>query len=317
MQLTNKHNLPKVLAKVFAGGNWCPSHERVGVTQLIGPPLLKYLTIKHWDELEEDVIDRFFSVFGSAVHSMIDRAATAPMLKCKSCGEVWEHKAKVVACPTCNETGFDKVVVTAGHMTEVKLEVPIREKLLVGKLDLYDPNSGTIVDWKCTSTWSAVFDHSEWEQQLNIYAWMLRKMGHKTETNLVYTLFRDWKKSETVRNEDYPKIPVMRFEFPMWSDEKCEEFINSRLDDLLVEGMPRPCTPSERWRKPTKWKLHKKGQKKAVRVMDTVEQLQTYADGKNIVLNTSSGYYTKEYLGQDQRCESYCRCAPFCPYKEC
>jgi len=317
MKITNNHNLPKILVKAFSGGNWCPSPDRVGVTQLIGPPLIKYLTIKHWDDLEEDVTDRFFAVFGSAVHKVIEGCNVAPMLKCKECGHVWEHKTKNVQCPECDATGIDKITINTGHLQEVKLEVPIRDgKLLVGKLDMYDPESKTIVDWKVTSTWSAVFDHTDWEQQLNVYAYMLRKMGHEVENLVVYTLFRDWKKSETVRNEDYPEIPIGRFAFRLWTDEECENFINQRLDEMLVEGMPRPCTPEERWRKPTKFKLHKQGQKKAIRVMDTPEQLEKYAQGKNIVVGRG-GYYIKEYPGQDQRCESYCRVSQFCPYREC
>ena len=319
MKQHNSHNLPAPIVKVLTGGSYCPSAERVGVTQLIGPPLVKYLTIKHWDELEEDIIDRSFAMFGTAVHDVLDRAAVAPMLKCKLCEHVFEWnrlKNKKMVCPECSKTnGLRDFEIVSGSLPEAKLEVPHRDILIVGKMDLYNPEHKVVIDYKCTSVWSVMFEHEDWEQQLNIYDWMLKQHGYEAENLYIYALLRDWKKSEAARNKDYPQLPFNKTVCRRWSTEEQLAFINLRLDDMLVEGMPRACTPAERWRKPTVYKLHKKGQKKAVRVMDSVADLEKYAATKNIIIG-NAGYYTQEYKGTDQKCESYCSASKFCPYKE-
>lgn len=319
MKQHNKHNLPGPIVKVLTGGSYCPSTERVGVTQLIGPPLIKYLTIKHWDEIEEDVIDRFFAMFGSAVHDVLDRANVAPMLQCKLCEHKFEWirlKNKKMVCPECQKTnGLKDFNIITGSLAEAKLEVPHRGILIVGKMDLYDALYKVVIDYKCTSVWSVMFDHKEWEEQLNVYDWMLKQQGYEAEHLFIYALLRDWRKADAARNKDYPQIPFAKVICKRWTTEEQLAFINKRLDDLLVEGMPRPCTPEERWRKPAVFKLHKKGQKKAIRVLDSQAALEAYAAGKNIIPG-QGGYYIQEYAGQDQRCETYCSVSGFCPYKE-
>lgn len=325
MKQTNIHKLPPPIVKVLTGGCYKPSENRVGVTQLISPPLVKYLTLKHWDDIEEDVIDRFFAMFGTATHSVIDRSIPAPMLKCRKCGHVLEwdkEKNYKMNCTgevdgkACDGYGFGNFEIKSGSVAEVKLEVPIRDgHVLVGKMDLYDPEYQVVIDWKCTSVWSVIFTHDEWEQQLNVYDWMLKQNGYEAKHLFIYALLRDWKKSEAARNKDYPPIPFNKTVCRRWTTEEQEAFINKRLDDMLVEGMPRPCTPDERWRKPATFKLHKKGQKKAVRVLPNEQALREYAATKNIIVG-QGGYFIQKYEGQDQRCESYCSVSKFCPYRE-
>ena len=305
MKQHNSHNLPAPMVRVLSGGSYCPNSERVGVTQLIGPPLIKYLTIKHWDEIEEDVIDRFFAMFGTAVHGLLDKAVVAPMLRCKLCEHKFEWnriKNKKMVCPECQNTnGLKDFSVVSGTLAEAKLEVPHRDILIVGKMDLFDPHHNVVIDWKCTSVWSVMFDHKEWEEQLNVYDWMLKQHGYEAENLFIYALLRDWRKADAARNKDYPQIPFNKTVCKRWSTEEQLAFINKRLDDMLIEDMPRPCTPEERWRKPAVFKLHKKGQKKAIRVLPTEAALVEYAATKNIIAG-KGGYYIIEYKGSDQRC---------------
>ena len=70
-------------------------------------------------------------------------------------------------------------------------------------------------------------------------------------------------------------------------------------------GKVLPCTPEERWERPTHFAVMKQGQKRVVRVFDTREE----AEG-NI---TKAGLYVEERAGSSVRCEYYCRVASFCP----
>ena len=74
MKITNKNNLPEELVKACSGGVFPPKAGRIGVTELIDSPQIRKLKHKHWDELSEDVSDRMWAMFGTAVHLMLEPA---------------------------------------------------------------------------------------------------------------------------------------------------------------------------------------------------------------------------------------------------
>ena len=49
-------------------------NKAYSVTEIINPTRIVTLTRRFWDELEEDVVDRIYTVLGSAVHNVIERA---------------------------------------------------------------------------------------------------------------------------------------------------------------------------------------------------------------------------------------------------
>jgi hypothetical protein len=67
LKITNLFGLPKALVNAVS----VRPHNDPG--SLSATTLLKsmkqiLLTERHWDELEEDVLDRFWALFGSAIH---------------------------------------------------------------------------------------------------------------------------------------------------------------------------------------------------------------------------------------------------------
>ena len=77
MKITNHFNLPQPLVDSVKSDEWYEKGDcDISVTQLIGPPQIRLLSEKHKDELEQDVTDRIFMLFGSAVHNILEKANT-------------------------------------------------------------------------------------------------------------------------------------------------------------------------------------------------------------------------------------------------
>ena len=72
MKLTNKHNLPQTFVNVLKRPTYSKGRANLSVTQLINSPKIVALTQRFQDELEEDVSDMVWSLFGSAVHAVLE-----------------------------------------------------------------------------------------------------------------------------------------------------------------------------------------------------------------------------------------------------
>jgi hypothetical protein len=95
--------------------------------------------------------------------------------------------------------------------------------------------------------------------------------------------------------------------------EEIETFIREKItvykqyQEAADDDIP-PCSPDERWAKPTKYAVMKTGNKRAVRVMDTQEEAEKLAAdlGKN--------HYMEIRPGESTRCMDYCSCCEFCNF---
>jgi hypothetical protein len=120
----------------------------------------------------------------------------------------------------------------------------------------------------------------EWEQQLNIYAWLVEGVKGKIVDSVgIVAIIRDWSRREAAKNPDYPQAPVKDIPIKLWSYEDRQDFISSRISrhsecEFAMEtdeDLPL-CTPDEMWEKPTTWALKKKGGVRAIRVYETQER---------------------------------------------
>jgi len=276
MQITNTYNLPDPIVKAVSS-NYPPKTDRLSVSDLIGPPLIRYLKIKHWDELKEDASDRIWALLGSAVHYIL-------------------HKAR-----------------SENVLAEEYLRALFNGVTIVGRPDLLD-NPGVLSDYKITSVYSFLLgDKTEWEQQLNIYRWLYEKHGFTITKLQIVAILRDWQKSKSEVDADYPDIPVIVKEIPMWSMAATEKFMTDKIDVLTLAKDPIDmiCTAKERWRRPDTWAVMQKNKKRALRVFDTQEAADKYRyDNRN-----SSLLSVEERKGKDIRCESYCPVRDFCQWK--
>lgn len=290
MKLTNKYNLP--ISLVHAIENLCydprgADPKRLSVTKLINNPLPNLLNIKHWDEIEEDASEHIWRVAGSAMHWVLAQS------------EKDKEKSKT-------------------RLIETKLEEKIDDFTIVGKLDLYDESTSEVQDWKFTSVWSVQFgEHEEWEQQLNPYAWLLRKCGFKVEKASINALLKDWRKSELLKYADYPKIPFVNIPVKVWPFEQQQEFIEHRLE-IYKEALKTPinelnyCNDKERWKKSDGFAVYKNENKaRAARVLETAEEAEQYIKDNT---NGKDKFNIVKRPGVDLKCTEYCSVNQFCNY---
>jgi hypothetical protein len=148
-----------------------------------------------------------------------------------------------------------------------------------------------------------------------IYAWLLRKNGFAVNKCRFIALLKDHSKTEAARDYQYPKNPVFVYEFDVTfvNFMKIDAFVRNKVREYsqsleLPDDAIHPCTPDERWDKPTKYAVKKEGQKKAVRVLDDKEAADSMAAelGKN--------HFVEKRPGESTKCMSYCLCCDFCNY---
>lgn len=278
MQLTNKHGLPQALVNVITNSASKPGQSNRWSYSLLGqPPQITQLTIRHYDQLEEDVSERIWLLLGSAVHYILDKRS-------------------------------------GNQDTERWLNATIADQQIVGIIDLY--HDAVVTDYKITSVWTAVYEREakqEWVEQLNTYAWLARQNGLDVEALQVCCILRDWQQSKAFAS-DYPAIPVKVYPVDLWPDEQAKDWITNRIElHIDAAGLPDSklpeCTLDEMWYKPGKFALMKKGRQKAVQLFEHME----YAE--RALLAAGNNHYIEKRSGKFTRCESYCSVSVFCHQK--
>lgn len=270
MKITNKLNLPVELVNAVETRE--PSSNYSG-SMLTKSPRMVWLGRRHYAEIEEDVTDRIWSLFGTAVHSVLSKNESSQSLN----EEYLKHEFE------------DGTVIS-------------------GMADVFQ--NGKISDWKVRSVWSVVYfdDNSrfELESQLNTYAFLFRKAGFIVTALETIFILRDWQKSKAIYDANYPQAQVAIIPLSLWPEEKTEEYIRERISlfekykDVIDNDLPE-CTPEERWAKPGKWALMKKGRKSAIKLYDEKHAGELEQD-----------QYWEERPGEMfKRCE-YCSASAFC-----
>jgi len=149
---------------------------------------------------------------------------------------------------------------------DIEVEKKVRLTLpngwtLTGIIDVFNKTEHLIEDYKVTSVWSFLLgDKKEWENQLNVYAYMLRLQGYTIDRLRINAILRDWQKSKV--SEDYPEIPFVSKEIPLWTFEEQEKYVIERM--RLFENEPQECSDEEKWKRGGEVALMQKGRKKAL-----------------------------------------------------
>ncbi|KKM73601.1 hypothetical protein LCGC14_1408860 [marine sediment metagenome] len=327
MKVLNKENLPELLYNALAE-NRPPVEGEIHVTQLIGPPLIDYLKRKHWDELVDDASNRLFALLGTGLHAGIANDGRIEHAKRILDDMIKEwSRGGMGSIETIFEILKDlfKSLDSVGRTgIESQLKLELSDKwTLVGTDDHFDEDTGKEMDWKITSVWNVLFGDHNWEEQLNVYAYMRRKLGYEVKSLEVWALLRDWEKSKAKYDNDpkYPRVPFARIALRSWSLDEQEDYIYKRLP--LFDGTPGECTPEEKWESPTVYKVMKKNRKSALIatrwIKNEKKDLLSIADAiaaagaKNHVVD-GTNIYIEKFEGKCRRCQDYCVVHPFCKY---
>lgn len=256
-QYTNIHGVDPVIAAAVSRSTFYGRPDADFTVTGLGEPAQKsYLTMVHQHEIVQDVGENLWSLLGQAVHEVLRRAA--------------DQVPETIAEERLRAT--------------IQLRTTGREVVVAGKPDLWrlDPDhGGLLTDYKVTSVWKYLLgDKSDWEGQLNQYRWLYHQAGFDTRTLRVSSILRDWKvrdaraaeaKRKAGEPEDYPPIPFMGVDLPVWKLDACADHLLTRAEvhDAARNGQYRPCDNSERWYGGDRWaviprtKDNKRWQKKA------------------------------------------------------
>ena len=280
MKLTNKYNLPQTFVNVLNRPTYTKGKAHLSATEIINSPRIVQLKKIHWDNLEEDVSDKVWAIFGTAIHAVL-------------------------------ELGKDE-----HHIIEQRLHANVDGWDISGAIDLQRvEDDGIIVaDYKTTGAWAVMNEKSDWEQQLNIYAWLVEKVKKVPVKKVeIIAIIRDWNRRDAQTREGYPEAPIKVIDVPLWSFEKRESFIKERIhlhsNALFAtetsETLPE-CSPSEMWEKPAFWAVRKIGNKRATAVFDTEDKALAKIE------EMGKGYEIEYRPGERTRCANFCQVRDFC-----
>ena len=280
MKITNTLNLPSSFVQM-AQRDYIVKDNEYRVTSLLKGVRETILERRHHSEIERDCSDMIWLLFGTAVHSVLEKQQE-----------------------------------TDSELKEERMKVSISKYILSGQFDLYCAEEKKITDYKTASVWKVIFgDFTDWRRQLLIYAWMLTQTGFEVKSGEVVALLKDHSKSRAKYDKDYPQQPVVRIPFVFTGNEFVEikDWLIERFNEIYrAEQLPDDelplCTTEERWNTGNKFAVMKKGRKSALRVLDS----RGAADAWMAV--NGKGDYVEMRESEDKKCQDYCPANAFCSY---
>jgi hypothetical protein len=283
MRITNKYNLPQPFVDFEAKHIHSAEGAEFSVTTLLSPPQIVHLERLHDDVLEEDVSDAILRLLGTAVHNVLEEAS---------------------------DDDDD------GVFSEERFHTEIDGVEISGQLDRLVKLNQTawgLEDYKVSSADTYIYNPNgkpEWEEQINVYAFLGRRAGYHISKGKIVLVIRDWKKSKAMYVKGYPERAVVTIPVTMWDDSETEKFLRERIR-LHKMSPPPECTPEERWLGESKFAVHKYVSggalaKRAARVLDSeAEAVEWFTD------NSISGEIV-ERKAKPTRCEDWCGVAKHC-----
>jgi hypothetical protein len=304
MIITNNYNLPQPIYDAIVAGEYRPKGgDRFSTTDLVNPPLMRTLKVRHWDEIEQDASEFLWLLLGKVVHKILEGH-----------GE-------------------------ANAFTEEKLVHKYGDYDIVGKSDNYKDE--VVHDFKLTSVGAFYKEKPEWIAAQNIYAYLWKQHGFDTKALKIQAILRDWIKFRAFYQADYPDIAFQTVELPLWSIEETDKYIAGRLLDH-TENPERECFPIEKWalievteddgtknKVPEAYAVKKKGGKQAIRVYsnESVAEKWIYehqvlptatrevkGEIKPVLKKDVKEYEIEVRKGEPIRCLMYCSVGSVCPF---
>lgn len=254
------------------------------VTEIIDPPQKIQLSRRHPDELKVDkVVNALPAFIGNAVHDRFE-------------GLLRRYST-----------------LNGKYHVERRLYEYLLDRRIVGRIDALQSRK-ILWDIKVTSVWKLMLgDITDWETQLNFYAKMLRKDGHRVRSIRILAIFLDWKEMAALKNPKYPKSRITEYELDLWHPKVQDSYVKKRLqlhidNEKLPDKILLPCTQKEMWEGLTEYAVYKdkKKLKRATRVftdhIKAVSLLATYPNNGGMEVRP----------GVRKRCKNWCNAASIC-----
>lgn len=217
MKIINTRGIPDPFVRAVRNDPYSSGNSDFTATSLAAPARQSQLIRDFGPDIEIEAISRFAAVLGQATHSILERAAR-PI-------DVIERR-------------FFHTIVVDG--------VPY---LLSAQIDLYEPDTETLYDWKTTKAWAfskkcGSGKKIDWVCQLNVARWLMQ--GPVSHLKII-GLLKDFDQKQASKN-GYPSCEVVEAELPIWSHEETLEYIESRIRAHTEARNKLPlCTSKETW----------------------------------------------------------------------
>jgi hypothetical protein len=264
-------------------------------TSLIDPPRKVQLTKRYGHLCKPTIESMIAAMIGTAVHEKMEKLLR--MANVKNPDYLLERS--VVHPMPCGESNeFTRLI--AG-----------RFDILYKEQDLYDI--------KTVKTWKLIFDPdmTDWHQQQNIYAYLLRERGIEIKTVNIVAFYLDWIEANAIRDKNYPQSPIVQYKLKLWDWKTTADYIDERLqmhfasESLEDKELPE-CTQEEMWERLPEFAIMKNS--KAKRATKVIRE-GTFEDALREARSMGG-------LGKDsfievrnqvrKRCEKYCKVKDYC-----
>jgi hypothetical protein len=286
MKLTNRNNLPETIINVIKRPEYNKGKSNMSVTELLNSPRIVQLKRKHWDDLTEDASDMVWSIFGTAIHGVLEHGKD-------------DH-----------------------HIVEQRIHIELDGMHISGAIDLQEITEDGIIlsDYKTTSAWAVMNEKQDWHNQLNSYAYLVEVAKKIPVCKLqIVAIVRDWSRRDAATRDGYPAAPIVVIDIPLWSFADREAYVRSRISlhgdaffEMETDGDMPECTPEETWEKPTTYALKKDGNVRAKSVHETREAADTALAAATEKAKKGEKFLIEVREGGRTRCESFCQVAPYC-----
>lgn len=280
MALTNRHNLPEEVVSALLKNRYIADDESqdkitdFSISSLIAPTQQTILKRRYPEGQEEDVIDRFYVLYGHLAHALLE-----------------EH-------------GSDESI------TEKRFYKNILGRTISGQIDHYKDRR--ITDYKTVGAYKIKKgDFDEWSKQLNCYSLLVEEAGYDVDSIRIIAIIRDWSEANCAKERDYPQAPIVVLPLVKWSKEARHRYIEERVHLLLenegVDDDKLPhCSDKERWMDEKDWAVIKVGATRAAKVFDNQTDAAAEASSRGM------GYTYTQRMTPPRRCQSYCSVSQKC-----
>lgn len=282
---TNKFGAPEALFNALTHDDYDSGGSYVTASGISLPPRIRILRREHNHEMIEDVSERLWILFGKMAHRVIELAKS---------NDIREHRV-------------------FAEMAGVKVSAQL-DNLFLSYV------KSILSDYKLTSVYAVKDDvKPDWEAQLNTTAYLLLLSEYKVHDDMrleIVAMLRDWRFGESLKGQ-YPPAQLKIVEVVNWGWGKQQQYILDRIalykdaeSSYKLNGALPSCTDNERWAKPTKFAVMKKGNKQACRggVKNTRPEAEAFINGHK----DEAKLWIEERPGSFTRCERYCDCLPWC-----
>ena len=276
MKVTNKFNLPEAYLRAVETDEYTRGDAHVTASELGLPARLFALKRKHEAELEVDASELLPVLIGKAVHNILEK---------------------------CDRESI----------VEERLYAECLGWTLGGKFDNHTEFNGVLTDWKTTRVDALQAKikegFKEWIVQMNVYRHLLLTAGRQVEKLRVIALLVDYSPLRKRYNSDYPPVPVMEIDIPVWPSEVTERYIAAKVATFQAALKDLPlCSDEERWVAGGETAVTKQGRKRAIKLFDTEEEAKEWMQTQDDLADLYIEKRPKQYL----RCENYCPVREFC-----